>query len=61
MIRVKIEIDETTREYVGLTEEEQQVLLNNFEDLKHNLEQQIKTHLQGVLLNLKNIKEEIEK
>ena len=61
MIRVKIEIDETTREYVGLTEEEQQVLLNNFEDLKHNLEQQIKTHLQSVLLNLKNIKEEIEK
>ena len=61
MIRVRIEIDETTREYVGLTEEEQQVLLNNFEDLKHNLEQQIKTHLQGVLLNLKNIKEEIEK
>lgn len=61
MVRVKIEIDETTREYVGLTEEEQQVLLNNFEDLKHNLEQQIKTHLQSVLLNLKNIKEEIEK
>jgi uncharacterized protein YsxB (DUF464 family) len=61
MIRVRIEIDETTREYVGLTEEEQQVLLNNFEDLKHNLEQQIKTHLQSVLLNLKNIKEEIEK
>ena len=61
MVRVKIEIDETAREYVGLTEEEQQVLLNNFEDLKHNLEQQIKTHLQSVLLNLKNIKEEIEK
>ena len=61
MVRVRIEIDETTREYVGLTEEEQQVLLNNFEDLKHNLEQQIKTHLQSVLLNLKNIKEEIEK
>ena len=61
MIRVRIEIDETTREYVGLSEDEQQVLLNNFEDLKHNLEQQIKTHLQSVLLNLKNIKEEIEK
>ena len=61
MVRVKIEIDETTREYVGLTEEEKQVLLNNFEDLKYNLEQQIKTHLQSVLLNLKNIKEEIEK
>ena len=61
MIRVNIEIDESTREYVGLSEEEQQVLLNNFEDLKHNLEQQIKIHLQSVLLNLKNIKEEIEK